>query len=337
MLFVPEDFIRKIVKFPTVLRAVEGAFVALDGGKSKIFEVVRGSGSDPSHFFGIKAALDGSTGSVGVKAGSYHPANLKHGRPSHTSTTLLVNDETAELCAVVEANYLNGLRTSAANAAAAKFLARPDSETLSVIGSGSQALFEMAALTSVLDFKTILVGGRDALKTRTFAKLASTQLKCKVEAVSIEEAARKGDVIALVTSATEPVIETAWISAGTHIAAMGADNVGKQELPEGLITDTLWFVDFPEQAVVIGETQHAFKAGLTSMADLQDATLGALLSGRAKGRTDDRSITVFDSSGTAVQDIAAAAAAFHAYRELPRSNLALDKKKKPSQTCRING
>jgi ornithine cyclodeaminase len=135
------------------------------------------------------------------------------------------------------------------------------------------------------------------------------RLGLKFEVADTARSAVNGaDILVTVTPSTSPIVMQDWVRPGTHISAMGADTVGKQELAPGLIATGRVVVDSVEQALTIGECQHAFREGLLARADLTQ-TLGGLASGRLRGRTSDSEITIFDSTGIALQDLAPAAEA----------------------------
>jgi ornithine cyclodeaminase len=283
--------------------------MTLDRGESAVFPVVRGTGSDPAHFLGVKSGRDGSTGMLGVKAGTTNLGNHLRGLESHTSTTLLIDDVTSALIAVVQANYLNGLRTAAADVLAVGRLARRDASTLGVIGTGAQAVFEIEAIRTVRPIGRVLAAPRSAQSGEDFAKRVRDRTGVVIEIASLEDTVRAADILVTTTPSKAPLFEHDWVKPGAHISAMGADNVGKMELPISLVASAQLYVDYPEQAAVIGEAQHVVNAGLMTIEVLRGRSLGALLNGRIEGRRDEASITVFDSSGIAVQDIAAAQAA----------------------------
>jgi alanine dehydrogenase len=309
MIHVTEDDVRRHVTFPIVLAAIEQAFIALEAGKSEIFEVVRGHGGGKDHFFGIKSARDGSVPILGLKAGSYAPENHSRGLDSHTSTTLLLDDLTGRPLAVVEANYLNGLRTSAANALSVRCLARADASTLGIIGTGGQAVFEALAVAHVRPIRRIIAVGNSPQRRREFEKAVRDRADVAIEFADAEKASREADVLVTVTPSREPLVQSAWVKPGTHISAMGADNVGKQELAVDLVARSSFWVDHPPQAARIGEMQHAVAAGLVTLEQLRERTLGRLLQLPKHLLPGDDAVTVFDSSGIAVQDLAAAQAA----------------------------
>jgi ornithine cyclodeaminase len=312
LILVTDEDVRRYVSFRTIMAAVENAFVSLDAGSSEVFEVLRGRGGGEDHFFAIKSGRDASIPVLGLKVGSYVPSNASRGLQSHSSLTVLVDDVTGRAYAVVEANYLNGLRTAAADALAVRELARPEAETLGIIGIGDQAVWEAIAVAQVRPIRRILAAGTSAARRALFAESLKEHLGIEPQFVDPQTAAGSADVLVTVTPARSPVIRADWVRPGTHISAMGADNKGKQELPLDLMRAAELWVDLPRQAIRIGETQHLFESGTISEAALEDRTLGRLLQPGFTYDRDPSALTVFDSSGLAIQDLAAAHAALHA-------------------------
>lgn len=311
-ILITDEDVRKYVAFPVVMAAVEQAFISLELRESEVFDVVRGKGGGADHFFAIKSGRDGSIPALGLKVGSYVPDNPPRGLPSHSSLTVLVDDVTGRPYAIVEANYLNGLRTAAADALAVRELARPDSCTLGIIGIGDQAIWEATAVAHVRPIERILAVGTSGERRTRFTAAMQDGLGLPVAFVDAEAATREADVLVTVTPSRSAVIEASWVRPGTHISAMGADDRGKQELPVELLRKSDLWVDDPRQAVLIGETQHLATAGTISEEQLQCKTLGCLLRGESRYSREPETITVFDSSGLAVQDLAAAQAALDA-------------------------
>lgn len=305
--YFAEDAIRRHIGRRLIFEAIATSFRNLDRGEAEITApMLQDRGSDGS-FFGIKAGEDRSLGVFGFKAGGYAPANRSAGLPAHTSTTLLFNTITTLPLAIVEANYLNGLRTAAANAVAADVLARPEAKTLTIIGAGAQAFFEIAAVSEIRSLELVLVCARDPSRANALAEEVRMRLGIEARAAAPDEAVPLADILVTVTPSADPVVEDGWIRAGTHVAAMGADNLGKRELPLALFDRAHLIVDDAEQAARIGETQHVVAAGLRSIEMLRDATLGGILTGRLPNpRRSADDITVFDSTGLATQDLAAA-------------------------------
>jgi ornithine cyclodeaminase len=306
MIFVSDQQVQDHVTWADLLPAIEDSFIGLSRAESTVFDVVRAVGGGPGHFFAIKSGRDGRIPMLGLKAGSYAPANQVLGLQAHTSTTLLIDDSTGRPIAMVEANYLNGMRTASADALAVRELARPDASVVALIGAGDQAVFEAQAIAQVRKLRRILVASRTAAGAQRCARRLGETVDATVECVDPEAAARQADIIVTVTPAITPVLMDEWVQPGTHISAMGADNVGKQELELPIFLRANTFVDYPAQAAEIGECQHAVAAGILSCKQLEQSTLGALLARKIAGRKTADEVTLFDSSGIALQDIAAA-------------------------------
>lgn len=292
--FVSESESAALVDDDLALAAAREAFLATAHGST--FPVVIGSSSTPGTRFTLKSGSAGDL--VGVKIGSFWPDNTD--LPRHSSTIVLLDPGTGRLRAVVEAAAANAYRTSAADALAVQTLARTDSRTLTVIGTGHQALHEARAVSRVRPIDRVLVVGRRADAARRFAADVTAATGLPAEAVDTRTGVAEADVLVTATTAREPLFDASWVRPGTHISAMGVDGPGKQELPAGIYDRARLFCDLPEQSTTIGEFQHAPSAA--------PVALGAVLAGTAPGRTSPEDVTVFDSSGFALQDLTLAAA-----------------------------
>jgi alanine dehydrogenase len=298
--------IRDVVTIGPIIEAVEAAFRALGDSKSSVFPVARGTGSSEGHIVAVKSCRDGSTGLIGVKVAGYRPENRVSGMHAHSSTTLLVDDATGFAIAMVEANYLNGLRTAAAGAVAARYLAREDAATLGIIGTGAQAVFEVEALAAVRNIEQVSASARSVESGHRFATDVKARTGLDVVLRSTREVVEAVDILVTATPATGPLFDSAWVKPGTHISAIGSDNVGKHELPVELLSHAILVMDYPPQTMILGEAQHLIYAGLATPQELEERSLGSLVTGRISGRESRDAITVFDSTGVAVQDVAAA-------------------------------
>jgi ornithine cyclodeaminase len=218
---------------------------------------------------------------------------------------MLVDDETGRPKALINATLLNAYRTAAADAVAVDVLARPDATSLGLIGAGRQASFDARAVCRIRRVTKVRIWNRTAeAARRAAAELAD--LAPQVEAVDRIDEAGGCDIVITATASRTPLLERASVRPGTHISAMGADQPGKQELALDLVEAAQLFADDPAQSVSIGELQHAsVKLGLPKSAI---TPIGAVLRGEAKGRAAEDSITLFDSSGTALQDLLVAEA-----------------------------
>ena len=303
MRFITEEESAALVTHAMAFEAAREALIGAVSPGTTLFPAVLGHGSEAGNRFSIKS---GSTRDyAGLKVGSFWPGNPARGMPRHNSVILLFDQEVGRIDTVIEAGRVNAYRTAAADAVAAHVLARPDSSVLAVFGAGNQAEFECAALMRVLPIREICVVTRDASKVADFAARLRRQggPEVAVRAASAQEACEAADVIVTATPSREPLFADAWVRPGTHVAAMGADAKGKQELPPALLERAALFCDLPEQSLVMGEFQHASKAAAAGV-----RAIGALLAAGEGGRASPDAITVFDSSGIALQDLTIARA-----------------------------
>lgn len=296
MIVVSEQESAHLVDEALALEAARTAFRA--STTAPMFPITVAHGDDAENVFSVKpgAAAFGA----GLKVGSFWPGNEELGLERHSSTILLLDPRTGRVAAVIEAAQANALRTAAADALAVEQLGRPDAHVLTVFGTGHQALYECIAIARVRTLSDVLVVGRRPEATASLARrLEDAGLPAR--AAEARDGCESADIIVTVTTAREPLFDAGWVRPGTHLSAMGADTPGKQELPVELYERARLFCDLPEQSRREGEFQHApLHAPLT--------TLGAVLTGVAAGRTAPDQVTVFDSSGFGLQDLALAVA-----------------------------
>jgi ornithine cyclodeaminase len=303
MRFMDEATSAALITHELAYDAVRRALIEAATGAGTVFPAVAAHGADPANAFTVKTGS--APGYAGVKIGSYWPGNDELGLPRHGTTVVLVDQRTGVVAAAVEAARVNAYRTAAADAVAADVLARPDATVLAVFGSGHQAEFECRALARIRPLERVHVVGRDPDRVRTFCDaLAAHGIDAAPTAA--EAACRAADIVVTATTARSPLFDAEWITPGTHVASMGSDAVGKQELPVELLTRTALFCDLPAQSVRIGELQHV--AERVTAGDLPVTAIGAVLAGTAPGRRSAADVTVFDSSGLALQDLAVATA-----------------------------
>lgn len=297
------DAVREAAGRKAAFDAVRDAFVALADNEAELFPAVTAMVRSPETSISIKSGVNRRDGLVGLKVGTYWPDNdTRHGLANHGSTTLLLDDETGAARAVINARELNGLRTAAANAVATDALAREDAGSLAVLGVGHQAGYEIRAVCDVRPIARIAIWGRSSEKAEAFAAtLRDLPVDAVVVVSDVEEAIAGADIITTVTLARRPLFAASSVPDGVHISAMGADKEGKQELDPDLLADALLFADDPVQSARIGEFQHIVRSGRVSADDI--VGVGDVLAGAHPGRTSPRQITVFDSSGVAIQDL----------------------------------
>jgi ornithine cyclodeaminase len=295
--YLREEVTRALVSHDLAVEATSAAYMAAANGEGRTFPVVRGHGSDADNRFSIKAASTPQL--AGLKIGSYWPVGTRPDEPRHSSCILLFDKRSGRIETLIEAREANGYRTSAGNAIAVDRLARDDAEHLAVFGAGHQAQFECEAVMRVRRIRTVYIVNRSAEHAQRFAE----RLQNRVETVlvSAREACEKSDIVVTVTAARAPLFSAEWVKPGTHISCMGADAEGKQEVPAELLLRSDLYCDLTAQSITIGEFQHVrreVERGVVAVTNMGD-----VLMGRAPGRRDRHAITVFDSSGLALQDL----------------------------------
>ena len=243
---------------------------------------------------------------VALKLNGNFPANpALRGLPTIQGALLLCDGETGSLLAILDSAEVTLRRTAAASALAARHLARADSESLFLCGCGAQGAAHLAALQEVLPLRRVYAIDRVPERARAFAdRTAAPGLS--VEAVLDFDAARRCDVIVTCTTATQAFLGPDAVGAGTFIAAVGADSPAKSEIAPALMAAALVVADRLDQCAVMGDLHHALAAGAMRREDVH-GELGELVTGRTPGRTSADQIILFDSTGTGLQDAAAAA------------------------------
>jgi alanine dehydrogenase len=276
--------------------------------------------------FHIKAAgLVAERSYFAAKTNANFPSNPRRGLPTIRGTVFLADATTGEPLALMDSSSVTALRTAAATAVAARFLARGDARRATVVGCGAQGALQLEAIAAVLPLQSIRVVDADHARAEALAGRAAAKLGLDVEAVKdVERALADSDVCVTCTPARRAFVARAHVAPGTFIAAVGADDRGKQELEPDLVASATLVVDVLEQCAEIGELQHALAEGLMTREQVH-AELSDVVAGRRPGRTRHDEVTVFDSSGTAIEDVAAAIAVYERARAAGRgTTLTLD-------------
>jgi len=244
---------------------------------------------------------------AGVKNVNVHPNNsTKYNLPTVMGLIELVDPETGFPIAVMDGTWITNMRTGAAGGVATKYLAREDSEILGLVGAGMQALTQLIAIKEVMNIKEVKVSCRTCTHRENFAKMIAEKYGVNARAVdTIKEAVVGSDVISTTTPSRVPIIKRKWVEDGTHINAMGADAPGKQELESHLMEKAKIFIDCWDQASHSGEINIPVHEGIIRRNDIH-ARIGDVVNGAKTGRESDKEITVFDSTGLAVQDVVTA-------------------------------
>ncbi len=305
MLIVPEREIAGLMTRQAAFDAVESVFAAMAAGDAYNFPVVREAIGHEEALYGFKGGFDRAGLTLGLKAGGYWPNNHeKRGLINHQSTVFLFDPDTGKPSAMVGGNLLTALRTAAASSVSIKHLARADSKVIGMIGAGHQAAFQLRAALEQCSFEKVIGWNYHPEMLPNIEKVA-VEAGVPFKAVELD-GMTEADVIISITSAFEPSLMARHVSPGTHVACMGTDSKGKQEVESALLAGARVFTDEVAQSVTIGEAQHAVAEGLISQSDV--AQLGAVINGTHEGRSADDQITVFDGTGVGLQDLAVAAA-----------------------------
>jgi len=303
--------VEPLVSLKEAIPVLEKALADLAAGQARLFPVIRERIDPYGGFFGIKAAYLQSQGYLGYKGGGFWKDNRSRGIAGHQSVILLYDPATGVPLAVMDGNYLTVVRTGAVGAIATKYLARADSRIVAVVGCGVQGRIQLDALRQVLNIEQVRCCGRTAESTRAFAAHCARIGVDAAPCGSVREAVQKADVVVTATPSFQPVVENAWVHAGVHINAIGADTEGKHEIDQHILGRAKVVVDSWPQALKLGECQHAVRDGLLRA---PHAELGEIVAGQKQGRERRDEITVFDATGLAIQDLAVAAFVYEAAR-----------------------
>lgn len=306
LIIVSEEACKSVIDRDSAFTAVENVFASMAKGDAYNFPVIREAIGYADALYGFKSGFDRAGKSLGLKSGGYWPGNAAKGLTNHQSTIFLFNPDNGKLRALVGGNYLTAVRTAAASAVSIAHLARKDSKVLGMVGAGHQSTFQLRAALEQRSFEKVIGWNKDPEHLVNLQQIA-TEAGIPFESVDRKELCKQADVIITITSAFEPLLMKDWIKPGTHIACMGTDTVGKQEVDPALLASATVFTDEIAQSISLGEAQHAIKSGAIKESDI--TTLGDVINGDHAGRSNDDEITLFDGTGVGLQDLAVASAA----------------------------
>ena len=318
MLILSRSDVLALLSVSDCIEAVEAAFRRHAEGRTLgpgVLGVPASGGG-----FHIKAAgFAGDRSVFAAKINANYPDNpARFGLPTIQGTVVLADALNGVPLAVMESGSITALRTGAATAVAAKFLARKDARTVTLVGCGVQGEMQLAALAAVRPFERVWLVDTDAARAEALAErvagLHGVDAKARTD---LRGALAESDICVTSTPSRRAFIARVDVAPGTFIAAVGADSQGKQELDPSLVATATLVVDVLDQCAEIGELQHALASGLMRREDVH-AELADVVVGRRAGRTRPEEITVFDSSGPALQDVAAAMAVYDRARAAGR-------------------
>ena len=309
-LLLSRSDVERLLAPSACIEAVEAAFRQLGQGKAPAPGILGLHAEDGS--FHVKAArLALERPYFAAKLNANFPHNgARYGLPTIQGVVVLFDAGNGAPLAMMDSMSITALRTAAASAVAAKYLAPERCEAALICGCGAQASAQLRALLCIRRPARVYVYDQDSAKARQFAASQEAELPIEVSAVpDLREAAAASRIIVTCTTARRWFLARDMVRPGTFVAAVGADNENKQEIDPLLMAQATVVTDLTEQACAIGDLHHAIDAGALSRADVH-AELGEVVAGTKRGRTHGEEIIVFDSTGTGLQDVAAAAAVY---------------------------
>jgi alanine dehydrogenase len=296
-LLLSKSDIAELLNMREVMDVVEQAFRDYASGQAQMptkvyIELEKGD---------FRAMPSAVPGAVGVKWVNVHPANRELGLPTVMGILIYNDPDSAYPLAIMDATEITAYRTAATSANASRYLARSDSRILGLIGAGRQAYMHLQSHALVFPIEVVRVCD---LRPEAVEAFIGHFPAFNVEAAPAEKTAAS-DIVCTLTPARAPVVKASWISPGTHINAVGADAEGKQELESEILRMARVVVDDIRQACQAGEINVALRQGLFKEDQIW-GTLGEIIAGTKPGRQDAHAITVFDSTGLAIEDLATA-------------------------------
>jgi len=308
-LLLPRRDVCRLLNFDECILAVENAFRLYTEGKTLKpglmhidsvdgeFHIKAGGLHLGQRFFGLK-----------VNGAFFHNVE-RFGMANIQGLILLCDGETGYPLAVMDSSEITIKRTGAAAAIAAKYLARPESSIATICGCGTQGRIQLEAMKKILPLQKAYAFDVDKARAESFAREMSEQFGIPVVAsANLEDAMNKSDVCVTCTPSQRYYLRKEDVAAGTFVAAIGADSPQKQELDPNLLKSSKVVVDLIDQCAHVGELHHAIDEGMNKE-DVY-AELGEIVAGKKPGRTTEGEITIFDATGTALQDVSAAAVVF---------------------------
>ncbi|MBK5251822.1 MAG: ornithine cyclodeaminase family protein [Peptostreptococcaceae bacterium] len=309
-----QENIKKVLDMSSVIDAVERVYVLKHQKKADVFPMVFHEFERGVADMDIKSGYLKEADIFGLKLVSWFGENGKKNLPALIGTTLVFDGKTGVPVGLLSAEHVTGMRTGAAGAIGAKYLARKNSESLLMVGTGHQALFQIGAvLTALPGIRKVMVHSpRTKGKAEKFCEGVEENLRSMFPGISfqatfeavnnLESAVGVSDIIITATPSRKPMILREWVKPGTHISCIGADMEGKQEIDESLYEIARVFVDDFNQAAAVGETATAVAKGIVNIENPL-LEIGEVISGETEGRLSEDDITIFDSTGIALQDL----------------------------------
>ena len=313
----------------SVMNAVEHAYMYKSDSKAEVYPLIVKM-YDNGGEFDIKSGECSGADIFGLKLVCGFPENVKKGLPRSNGIIVVYDFTTGLIQGIVDGVYITNIRTGAAGGVGVKYLARKDSEVLMILGAGRMAPAQAAATLECMDHirKIIICNPRHPQKGEVLASELRETLKKgfvdiyqgtdhydeMMKKIDIEytaeadmaKACSQADIIITVTSSREALIRADWVKSGTHLSCIGADMPVKQEIDEHLLPKATVFADDIEQVTTVGECKIAYREGILPKENITE--IGKVILKEHPGRTSAKEITLFDSTGIAIQDLLTAKA-----------------------------
>jgi len=313
------DEVVRLLDMESCIHAVEAAFLARGTGRLASSSVA-GLDLIGGGLHAKLGALQLSRPYAAAKINANFPDNpAQRGLPTVQGVVILFDALSGVPLASMDSRTITSMRTAAASAVAARYLALPNASAVTLIGCGAQARAHVRALACVRPITRLIAFDTKRAAADLFAsEMASLyQLEASVP-TDVRQAARSGDIVVTSTPARQALLELGDVKQGTFIAAVGADNEHKQEIAPALLREAAVIVDDMEQCARIGDLHHALVLGVMRPSDVR-ASLDQVVAGTATGRINDTEIVIFDSTGVAIEDVAAAAVVYERAENAARS------------------
>ena len=305
--------VRAVLTYKVCIPVVREAMIAFSAGRTQ--QLLRSIiPLDDGRAFGVMPGALGESAPFGAKLVSVYPENVAKGGQSHQGLVVLFDPASGKPVCLAHAGEITAIRTAAASAVATDALARPDSTTLAILGSGEQAFTHALALSEVRTFSTIRLWGRSMDRAQAVAQRLRAVLPAEVIVVeTVGAAVAEADVVCTVSGAKQPILQGAWLKSGVHVNLVGSSYAGPTEVDHDVVVRSRFIADSREGVLRQGaEFLHAKAAGLVDD-DHVVGEIGQVLAGERDGRQSREQITVYKSLGHVVQDLAAAQAILDAF------------------------
>jgi alanine dehydrogenase len=308
-LLLNSEDVHRNTQMPELIAAIEDAFAAYERGDAQMppksyIDLPQYNGD----FRSMPAYLDaGNWDAAGIKWVNVHPDNREeYDLPTVIGTMIYSDPRNAFPLAILDGTELTMQRTGAAAAVATDHLAVEDATSLGIIGAGVQSYTQLRAISTIRPIEEVVVSDLDEEKVARFVDTFESEFDVRP---GTPEDAAACDVLSTVTPVESPIVEREWLGAHTHVNAMGADAKGKHELADEILLDAKLVIDDYEQTTHSGEINVPYGEGVLDDDDIY-GEIGQIVVGEKEGRTAEDGVTVFDSTGLAIQDVAAAHVAY---------------------------